>query len=127
MPGKKAFKVVIVGAGITGLALANMLEALGIDFVVLEGYKEIAPFIGASIVVQGTLARLLDQLGCWEDVLKTWNRPTEIMSMSGPVGTPWLAHIGNMEHIERRCVISPSCGTPSVLHHGKLLDGDTDW
>jgi 2-polyprenyl-6-methoxyphenol hydroxylase-like FAD-dependent oxidoreductase len=102
MPKNNPFKVVIVGASITGLALANMLEAHGLDFVVLEGHKEIAPALGASIVVQGTLARILDQLGCWEKVMEVWNRPIKVMSMTGPDGQSWSAYRGSMEQIERR-------------------------
>lgn len=40
---KPEFKVVIVSGSVSGLTLANMLEKLNIDYVVLEGYKEIAP------------------------------------------------------------------------------------
>ncbi|KAL9622089.1 MAG: hypothetical protein Q9160_003588 [Pyrenula sp. 1 TL-2023] len=40
---KRPCKVIIVGGSIAGLALANMLERVGIDFVVLEAWKDIAP------------------------------------------------------------------------------------
>lgn len=65
MEGKRPFKVIIVGGSIAGLALANMLERLNVDFVVLEAYKEIAPQLGASITIWPHLARILDQIGCW--------------------------------------------------------------
>jgi 2-polyprenyl-6-methoxyphenol hydroxylase-like FAD-dependent oxidoreductase len=58
-------KVIIVGGSIAGLSLANMLEQFGIEFVVLEAYKEIAPQVGASIAIYPHFARILDQIGCW--------------------------------------------------------------
>lgn len=58
-------KVVIVGGSVAGLALANMLERAGIDFVILEAGREIAPQVGASISIQPQMARILDQIGCW--------------------------------------------------------------
>lgn len=57
--------VVIVGGSVAGLALANILERVGIDFVILEAGKEIAPQVGASISIQPQMARILDQIGCW--------------------------------------------------------------
>lgn len=60
---KRNFKAVIVGASVTGLTLANMLERIGVDFVVLEKYPEIAPQVGASIGIFPNGLRILDQLG----------------------------------------------------------------
>lgn len=67
----KNFKVIIVGGSIAGLSLALMLEKNGIDFVVLEGYPDIAPQVGASIGVLPNGLRVLDQLGCYEKVIET--------------------------------------------------------
>lgn len=62
------FKVVIVGGSVAGLSLAKMLETVGIDFVLLEAYPSIAPQVGASIGLLGNGLRILDQLGCYEDI-----------------------------------------------------------
>ncbi|KAL4916543.1 hypothetical protein BDW62DRAFT_202532 [Aspergillus aurantiobrunneus] len=59
-------KILIVGGSITGLALANMLERHGIDYVLLEAYPAIAPQVGASIGLVANGLRILDQLGCYE-------------------------------------------------------------
>ncbi|KAL1873344.1 hypothetical protein Plec18167_006394 [Paecilomyces lecythidis] len=67
----KNFKVIIVGGSIAGLSIALMLEKNGIDFVVLEGYPDIAPQVGASIGVLPNGLRVLDQLGCYEKVIET--------------------------------------------------------
>ncbi|OJD30262.1 fad binding domain-containing protein [Diplodia corticola] len=67
---RREFKVVIVGASIAGLTLANLFQNLNIDFVVLEAYGVIAPQVGASIGFHPNGLRILDQLGCYEDILK---------------------------------------------------------
>lgn len=66
----KPFKVIIAGGSVAGLSLALMLERNGIDFVILEGYSSIAPQVGASIGMLPNGLRILDQLGCCDDMLK---------------------------------------------------------
>ncbi|CEI63201.1 unnamed protein product [Fusarium venenatum] len=57
-------KILIVGGSVAGLALANMLEQVGIDFVVLEAGSKIDPTVGGGISVQPQMSRILDQIGC---------------------------------------------------------------
>lgn len=59
-------KIIIAGGSVTGLSLANMLEKLDIDYVILEAYPQIAPQVGASIGLISNGLRILDQLGCYE-------------------------------------------------------------
>ncbi|KAJ6506769.1 FAD binding domain-containing protein [Mycena sanguinolenta] len=66
--GQHNFKVLIAGGSIAGLVLANMLEQVGIDFLVLEAYPEIAPQVGASIGFLPNGCRILDQIGCYDGV-----------------------------------------------------------
>ena len=68
MAEKDRLRVVIVGGAVAGLTLAHALHHGGIDFVVLEAYKEIAPQVGASIAVLPNGARILDQLGIFDQV-----------------------------------------------------------
>lgn len=63
------FRVVIVGGSIAGLTLAHCLLRNNIDFVVLESHADIAPQVGASIGILPNGARVLDQLGLFDDVL----------------------------------------------------------
>lgn len=70
MENKKKFRVLIVGGGIAGLGLANMLQKHGIDFLLLEAYPEIAPQVGASIGFQPHGLRILDQLGVYQELRK---------------------------------------------------------
>lgn len=67
---KKGFRIVIVGGSIAGLTLAHCLKRLNIDYVVLESRDDIAPQIGSSIGFTPNGARVLDQLGIFDDVLK---------------------------------------------------------
>ncbi|KEQ58673.1 FAD/NAD(P)-binding domain-containing protein [Aureobasidium melanogenum CBS 110374] len=63
-------KVIIAGGGIAGLTLANALEQANIDYVLLERRNEIAPQVGASILLLANGCRVLDQLGCTEALHK---------------------------------------------------------
>jgi 2-polyprenyl-6-methoxyphenol hydroxylase-like FAD-dependent oxidoreductase len=68
---RKDFKVIICGAGIAGLTLANCLERAGILYTLLEARSSIAPQVGASIGILPNGARILDQLGIF-DILRTY-------------------------------------------------------
>ncbi|KAK6955988.1 hypothetical protein Daesc_003635 [Daldinia eschscholtzii] len=67
-PGNE-FKVIIAGGGIAGLTLANMLEKFGLNYTILESHSEIAPAVGASIGLFPNGLRILDQIGCYEQIL----------------------------------------------------------
>lgn len=86
---KSPFKVVIVGGSIAGLALALMLERNGIDFVILEAYGSIAPQAGASFGVLPNGFRILDQLGCYESVLKMAEYPVDKFHFRDSQGQPF--------------------------------------
>jgi hypothetical protein len=82
------FRVIIAGGGIAGLTLANALQHAGIDFVLLEGRSEIAPQVGASIGTFPNGSRILDQLGCYDEI---WNM-TAPLTVTGD-------HYGSGEYI----------------------------
>lgn len=82
----KNFKVIIAGGSIAGLTLANMLEKVGIDFVVLEAYPEIAPQVGASIGMLPNGLRVLDQLGCYPAIRALIEQPNNHSRVRGPDG-----------------------------------------
>ena len=65
---QESLKVVIVGGSIAGLTLAHSLLRAHIDFVLLGSNADIAPQVGASIVILPNGARILDRLGVWNDV-----------------------------------------------------------
>ncbi|PNY26271.1 Monooxygenase FAD-binding protein, partial [Tolypocladium capitatum] len=58
----------IVGGGVAGLALAKMLEMLGVSYTLYESYHEIAPRAGASLGLMPNGLRILDQLGLSDQV-----------------------------------------------------------
>jgi flavin-dependent dehydrogenase len=63
-----SFKVIIVGAGVTGLTLAHCLAKANIDFVLLDK-GVVAPIFGTTITLQPHGCRVLRQLGCLDAVL----------------------------------------------------------
>ncbi|VUC31552.1 unnamed protein product [Clonostachys rosea] len=96
------FKVLIVGGSVTGLTLANMLERAGIDYLVLEGYKEIAPQVGASIGLVANGLRILDQLGCSQDLIDLVDMPLDNMFMRNADGSVIIHQQNSVELFEER-------------------------
>ncbi|KAI1017868.1 hypothetical protein LB504_003974 [Fusarium proliferatum] len=68
MQESSAFKVIIVGAGVTGLTLAHCLAKAGTDFVLLDK-GVVAPSFETTITLQPHGCRILHQLGCLDGVL----------------------------------------------------------
>ncbi|GAM91086.1 hypothetical protein ANO11243_091330 [Dothideomycetidae sp. 11243] len=66
---KSNFHVLIAGGGISGLTLAASLEWAGISYTLLEGRDQIAPQVGASIGIFPNGARILAQIGCFDELL----------------------------------------------------------
>ncbi|KLO92547.1 Uncharacterized protein LW94_12710 [Fusarium fujikuroi] len=52
-----------------------MLEKVGIRYVLLESHDEIAPQVGASIGLQSSGLRILDQLGCADELISLIDIP----------------------------------------------------
>ncbi|RCI07459.1 hypothetical protein L249_4529 [Ophiocordyceps polyrhachis-furcata BCC 54312] len=65
---KDDFKVLIVGGSIAGLTLAHCLEKLNISYEILEQGRDISPQVGASVGILPNGARVLDQLGIFDQV-----------------------------------------------------------
>ncbi|KAI8931125.1 hypothetical protein NX059_011479 [Plenodomus lindquistii] len=62
-------RILIAGGSIAGLTMANILERIGIDYLLLEKYNKIAPDLGASIGIFPNGFRILDQLGCHDTIM----------------------------------------------------------
>lgn len=60
--------VAIIGGGVAGLTLANILEQAGISFTLWESQSQIAPPAGASIGLMPNGLRILDQIGVIDKV-----------------------------------------------------------
>lgn len=83
------FRVIIAGGSIAGLSLALMLQQNDIDFLVLEAYPEIAPQVGASIAILPNGMRILDQLGCYEDIMEKAQIPVHEVFFRRATGQPF--------------------------------------
>ncbi|KAJ4047598.1 hypothetical protein NW761_007345 [Fusarium oxysporum] len=62
----RPFKVLIAGAGPTGLIAAHALGLAGIDFTILESRDKVAEDVGASLVLSPPTMRVMQQLGLFE-------------------------------------------------------------
>lgn len=102
------FKVVIVGGSVSGLTLANMLEKLNIDYVVLESYKDIAPQVGASIGLQANGLGILDQLGCADALLDLVDTPLHTHFLRDSEGEEIAKFEGFSKILENRYTLVPS-------------------
>lgn len=98
----KPFTVLIAGGGIAGLTLANMLEKIGVDYFILEGYREMAPQVGASIGILPNGSRVLDQIGLYDDIRKLIDAPLFESSLRCPKGTLVTKYLGVGTQINRR-------------------------
>jgi 2-polyprenyl-6-methoxyphenol hydroxylase-like FAD-dependent oxidoreductase len=63
------FRVLIAAGGIAGLTLANSLQHADIDYLLLEARSNLAPQVGASIRLGPNVSRILDQLGCYDEIM----------------------------------------------------------
>ncbi|KAK0370617.1 FAD binding domain-containing protein [Colletotrichum limetticola] len=101
MPSKD-FTVLIAGGGIAGLTLANLLERVGINYLILEGYREMAPQVGASIGILPNGSRVLDQIGLYDEIRKLIDEPLYKMSLRDSKGNPTSEYCGVGQQIKQR-------------------------
>ncbi|KAL4923685.1 FAD-dependent oxidoreductase [Aspergillus undulatus] len=82
-------RIIIIGGGITGLALAHFLEHAGINFVLLEKHHDILANFGGSVGLQANGCRILEQVGVYEH-LEQWMTATEFIRARLPDGFTWV-------------------------------------
>ncbi|KAE8138527.1 hypothetical protein BDV38DRAFT_281836 [Aspergillus pseudotamarii] len=68
MTYKDSVSVAIIGGGIAGMTLANILEQAGISYILWEAYHQVAPPAGASVGLMPNGLRVLDQIGILDEV-----------------------------------------------------------
>jgi 2-polyprenyl-6-methoxyphenol hydroxylase-like FAD-dependent oxidoreductase len=81
-----AFRVIIVGGGVAGLALAHAFHQAKIDYRILEKRQEIDKCSGAGLGMWPQGARILDQIGVL-DALKTISTPMKMSYDLNPDGS----------------------------------------
>lgn len=109
------FKVLIAGGSIAGLVLANILEQLGVDFLVLEAYPEIAPQVGASIGFFPNGCRILDQIGCYDDIQAKLDESLSDMYFKSEQGISLSSVEQGAKHFIARSVLSTAGSVSSIL------------
>jgi 2-polyprenyl-6-methoxyphenol hydroxylase-like FAD-dependent oxidoreductase len=68
------FKVIIIGGGPVGLAMAHCLRLAGIEYVLFEQRATVIDKEGAAISLMPHVVRLLHQFGLLDEV-KRWATP----------------------------------------------------
>lgn len=86
------FRVIVVGAGISGLFASHCLQKAGIDHVVLEKYDDVHPPEGASISIYPQVNRILQQIGCYDQIRKI-SLPHSLAHTRRPDGTLMSSNI----------------------------------
>jgi len=98
----KPCRVIIAGAGLAGLTLALTLEKIGVDYVLLEAYSDIVTRAGAGICLLPNALRILDQLGCYEDLVSRVKQGVEDINIRKPDGESMKPSSGWWKfHIQR--------------------------
>ena len=88
------FTVLIAGGGIAGLTLANMLERIGLNYLVLEAYREMAPQVGASIGILPNGCRVMDQIGMYEKIRDLIDAPLFKSALYNSEGSEVTSYLG---------------------------------
>lgn len=96
------FTVLIAGGGIAGLTLANMLERVGVNYLILEGYREMAPQVGASIGILPNGCRVLDQIGMYDEIRKLIDAPQFKSCLRSGDGLPLTSYLGIGNQVNKR-------------------------
>ncbi|KZL86200.1 fad binding domain-containing protein [Colletotrichum incanum] len=99
----KNFTVLIAGGGIAGLTLANLLESVGIDFIVLEAHREIAPQVGASIGILPNGSRVLDQIGLYDEIRSLIEQPLVTSVLRDSIGN--VLHGYDVVFVDRQMIL----------------------
>ncbi|KAI9238769.1 hypothetical protein MVEG_10896 [Podila verticillata NRRL 6337] len=76
-------KAVIVGGGITGLAIAIMMELGGMEYEILERSTGSEPEIGAAVALGPPVLRLLEQMGLLPQIEKASKIVTGLTVVDG--------------------------------------------
>ncbi|KAH8807124.1 hypothetical protein F5884DRAFT_879800 [Xylogone sp. PMI_703] len=101
------FKAIIVGGSVTGLTLAHAFDTAGIDYVLLEGRDHVAPAAGATIVIMPNGARILDQLGIYEQM--------KLIFEPMVASTIWRSDGKLMSRVEWPKIIHERFGYPAAM------------
>ena len=70
VPSDRPFRVIIVGGGIAGLAMAHALTLANIDYIVLEKQPIVAAGYGSGIGIWPHNITLLEQFGVFQELME---------------------------------------------------------
>lgn len=107
-------KVLIAGAGLAGLTLALIFDKTGIDYTLLEAHPDVLSKAGAGISMLTNGLRILDQLGCYEELLRVVEAPQDATCIRSPEGEE-LTVADNLNAVFEKRFVVPIIVTTTVL------------
>ncbi|KAF9309488.1 hypothetical protein BG003_009703 [Podila horticola] len=110
-------KVLIVGAGLGGLMLGNLLRIAGVRYDIFEYSKDVKP-IGMAVSLGSTFGCILEQIGILEEFQKI-GKP----NVDAHFFTEQLEPLFTMDFAERAgyCGATEYIIPPERIHHGKKV------
>jgi len=121
--------VLIVGAGPTGLALANQLARYGVDFLIVDKREGTTPY-SRAIGVQARTLEIYDQMGIANDLIgKGWHADKVRLVGGGEIrGEIDLQNIGKgMSPFPFLLIVEQGIHEAMLYEHLKSVGRDVSW
>ena len=112
---KKDLHIAIAGAGMGGLACSLALAKQGFTRISVYESASNLGFVGAGIQLAPNMARILDRLGCWDDIFKEAVQLSRTSIRQGADDRE-LAHV-DLDYVEKMY------GYPHMVGHRSSLAG----
>ncbi|KAF4999244.1 hypothetical protein FGRMN_2608 [Fusarium graminum] len=113
MADTKDLHIAIMGAGMGGLGAALALAKRGFKHIDVYEAASSLGFVGAGIQMAPNMGRILDRMGCWEDIEREATRVAGSSIRQGATNVE-LAHV-DMPDIKGKYGYSHLCGHRSSL------------
>lgn len=110
-------KAVIVGGGITGLAIAIMMELGGMEYEILERSTGSEPEIGSSVALGPPVLRLLEQMGLLPQIEKASKIVTGLTVVDGE-----CRRVGRVDGVDEERYGYPYRMLTRKIFHDILMD-----
>lgn len=110
-------KAVIVGGGITGLAIAIMMELGGMEYEILERSTGSEPEIGSSVALGPPVLRLLEQMGLLPQIEKASKIVTGLTVVDGE-----CQRVGRVDSVDEERYAYPYRALTRKTFHDILLE-----
>lgn len=115
-----AFRIIVVGAGLSGLTLSNALQRSGINHVVLEKHRDICHPCGATIALWPHVNPLLQQFGCLESIRTAGSDLYSVCARDSNGEEVYTVKL--FDELAKRYFYSPLCPGLNLIHSESLYN-----